>query len=88
MKRYKPLFISLQLSVRGKNKKEKLGGFFRIITQSADEVILSTSKVCHHHRFTVRFPIELDFLPTTLPPSGVLMKSIGAFFYDRMPFLT
>ncbi|KAL5008237.1 hypothetical protein ScPMuIL_013818 [Solemya velum] len=32
------------LSVRGKNKKEKLGGFFRIISKSADEVLLSSQK--------------------------------------------
>jgi len=33
-----------ELSVRGKNKKEKLGGFFRSITKSADEVLLSGQK--------------------------------------------
>jgi len=33
-----------QLSVRGKNKKEKLGGFFKTITKSADEVLLSSQK--------------------------------------------
>jgi len=32
------------LSVRGKNKKEKLSGFFKNVTQSADEVILSNHK--------------------------------------------
>lgn len=32
------------LSVRGKNKKEKLGGFFKTITKSADEVLLSSQK--------------------------------------------
>ncbi|GAB1599875.1 sorting nexin-6-like isoform X1 [Argonauta hians] len=32
------------LSVRGKNKKEKLGGFFKSITKSADEVLLSNQK--------------------------------------------
>ncbi|KAK3093542.1 hypothetical protein FSP39_017028 [Pinctada imbricata] len=32
------------LSVRGKNKKEKLGGFFKSITKTADEVILSNQK--------------------------------------------
>lgn len=32
------------LSVRGKNKKEKLSGFFKTVTQSADEVILSNQK--------------------------------------------
>ncbi|XP_048240820.1 sorting nexin-6-like [Haliotis rufescens] len=32
------------LSVRGKNKREKLGGFFRTITKSADEVLLSSQK--------------------------------------------
>ena len=35
----------LQLSVRGKNKKEKISGFFRNVTQSADEAILSNHKV-------------------------------------------
>ena len=39
-----PLFL-FQLSVRGKNKKEKLGGFFKTITKSADEVLLSNHKV-------------------------------------------
>ena len=37
-----------QLSVRGKNKKEKLSGFFRNMTQSADEVLLSNQKVTVH----------------------------------------
>lgn len=32
------------LCAKGKNKKEKLGGFFRIITKSADEVLLSGQK--------------------------------------------
>ncbi|CAC5405054.1 SNX5_6_32 [Mytilus coruscus] len=32
------------LSVRGKNKKEKLGGFFKILTKTADEVLLSGQK--------------------------------------------
>lgn len=32
------------LSVRGKNKKEKLSGFFRSVTQQADGVILSNQK--------------------------------------------
>ncbi|KAL4237584.1 Sorting nexin-5 [Mactra antiquata] len=40
------VFLSFDqdLSVRGKNKKEKLGGFFKNITKSADEVILSGQK--------------------------------------------
>ncbi|XP_041352719.1 sorting nexin-6-like isoform X2 [Gigantopelta aegis] len=32
------------LSVRGKNKKEKLGGFFKSITKTADEALLSSQK--------------------------------------------
>merc|ERR1711976_490669 len=32
------------LSVRGKNKKEKISGFFKTVTQSADEVLLSNQK--------------------------------------------
>ncbi|ELT93904.1 hypothetical protein CAPTEDRAFT_183253, partial [Capitella teleta] len=32
------------LSVRGKNKKEKLSGFFKTVSQSADEVLLSNQK--------------------------------------------
>ena len=39
------IFSNFQLSVRGKNKKEKLGGFFKTITKSADEVLLSNHKV-------------------------------------------
>ena len=31
--------------MRGKNKKEKLGGFFKSITKSADEVLISGQKV-------------------------------------------
>lgn len=33
-----------ELSVRGKNSKEKLSGFFRTVTQSVDEVLLSNQK--------------------------------------------
>jgi len=36
---------SFQLSVRGKNKKEKIGGFFKFVTKTADEVLLSSQKV-------------------------------------------
>ncbi|KAH3856303.1 hypothetical protein DPMN_098889, partial [Dreissena polymorpha] len=32
------------LNVRNKNKKEKIGGFFKSITKSADEVLLSSQK--------------------------------------------
>ncbi|CAH1793241.1 unnamed protein product [Owenia fusiformis] len=32
------------LSVRGKNKKEKLGGFFKFVTKSADELLLSQTQ--------------------------------------------
>jgi sorting nexin-5/6/32 len=32
------------LSIRGKNKKEKIGGFFKSITKSADEVLISGQK--------------------------------------------
>jgi sorting nexin-5/6/32 len=35
---------ALQLSVRGKNSKEKLSGFFKTVTQSVDEVLLSNQK--------------------------------------------
>jgi len=38
------LEFSGDLSVRGKNKKEKLGGFFKSITKSADEVLISGQK--------------------------------------------
>lgn len=33
--------LSLQLSVRGKNRKELLGGFFRNIVKSADEALIT-----------------------------------------------
>ena len=33
-----------KLSVRGKNSKEKLSGFFRTVTQSVDEVLLTNQK--------------------------------------------
>ena len=39
------LNILFQLSVRGKNKKERIGGFFKTISKSADEVLLSNHKV-------------------------------------------
>lgn len=32
------------MSVRGKNSKEKLSGFFKTVTQSVDEVLLSNQK--------------------------------------------
>lgn len=35
---------TLQLSVRGKNKKERLGSIFKSVTQSADELLLSSQK--------------------------------------------
>ncbi|XP_005098617.2 sorting nexin-6 [Aplysia californica] len=38
------LEFSGDMSVRGKNKKEKLGGFFKSITKSADEVMISGQK--------------------------------------------
>ena len=41
------LCFFLQLSVRGKNKKEKLGGFFSRLTKSVDETLLSGQKVSH-----------------------------------------
>ncbi len=34
-----------QLSVRGKNAKEQLSGFFKAITKTADEVFLAKQKV-------------------------------------------
>lgn len=37
-------FVLYQLSVRGKNSKEKLSGFFRTVTQSVDEVLLTNQK--------------------------------------------
>ena len=43
-----------QLSVRGKNKKEKLGGFFKSITKTADEVLLSSHKVGLQMSYIVR----------------------------------
>ena len=39
------VFFPPQLSVRGKNKKEKLGGFFSRLTKSVDETLLSGQKV-------------------------------------------
>ena len=39
------LLLHLQMSVRGKNKKERLGGFFKSITKTADEVLISGQKV-------------------------------------------
>lgn len=44
---YMYLLFSEQLSVRGKNKKEKLSGFFKNMTQSADEVLLANQKVIY-----------------------------------------
>ena len=42
-----------------------------------------------YQRFIAHFPIGLEFPLITLPFQGVLMKSIGAaFFNDWMPFLT
>ena len=38
------VYFTSQLSVRGKNKKEKISGFFKSVTQSADEVLLSNQK--------------------------------------------
>lgn len=40
-----PLFSFFQLSVRGKNKKEKLEDFFKNMVKSADGVIVSGVKV-------------------------------------------
>ena len=45
-----PDFISFlfQLCARGKNKKEKFGGFISALTKKADEtLILSGQKVCY-----------------------------------------
>lgn len=39
------IFHCLQLSVRGKNKKEKIGGLFKSITKSADGLLISGQKV-------------------------------------------
>lgn len=40
-KMHKNKFIIFQLAVRGRNKKEVVGSFFKRFTQSADEVLLS-----------------------------------------------
>ncbi|XP_074640228.1 sorting nexin-6-like [Tubulanus polymorphus] len=48
-----------ELSVRGKNKKEKLTGFFKSVTKSADEVLLSSQKVSDVDEF---FEREKGFL--------------------------
>ena len=37
--------LNLQLNVRGKNKKEKLGGLFKGLAKGVDEVLLSGQKV-------------------------------------------
>ncbi len=39
------LFEIFQLSVRGKNAKEQISGFFKTLTKTADEVILANQKV-------------------------------------------
>lgn len=52
---------SFQLSVRGKNKKEKLGGFFKIITKSADEVLLSSQKVSCSSYFFYNISILMEW---------------------------
>ena len=36
--------VVFQLSVRGKNKQERLTGFFRNMRQSADEIVVSNKK--------------------------------------------
>ena len=35
----------MQLNVRGKNKKERLGGLFKGLAKGVDEVLLSGQKV-------------------------------------------
>lgn len=37
--------LHFQLSVRGKNAKEQITGFFKNLTKTADEVLLSNQKV-------------------------------------------
>ena len=39
------MFFLSQLNVRGKNKKEKLGGLFKGLAKGVDEVLLSSQKV-------------------------------------------
>ena len=36
--------LHFQLSVRGKNNKERISGFFKTVSQSVDEVLLSNQK--------------------------------------------
>ena len=38
-------FLLMQLNVRGKNKKERLGGLFKGLAKGVDEVLLSGQKV-------------------------------------------
>lgn len=38
-------FLLIQLNVRGKNKKERLGGLFKGLAKGVDEVLLSGQKV-------------------------------------------
>ena len=39
------IVVYYQLNVRGKNKKEKLGGLFKGLAKGVDEVLLSSQKV-------------------------------------------
>lgn len=39
------LYLLLKLNVRGKNKKEKLGGLFKGLAKGVDEVLISGQKV-------------------------------------------
>ena len=45
------LLSNAQLSVRGKNKKEKIGGFFKSVIKSTDEVLISGQKVCDQNDY-------------------------------------
>lgn len=39
------IILSFKLNVRGKNKKERLGGLFKGLAKGVDEVLLSGQKV-------------------------------------------
>ena len=39
------IILLLKLNVRGKNKKEKLGGLFKGLAKGVDEVLISGQKV-------------------------------------------
>ena len=59
------------MSVRGKNKKERLGGFFKSITKTADEVLISGQKVSSKEGLSQR--CEFFVNPTLLPDRNVYL---------------